>query len=129
VIKSIDWILCPTDSFEQTAVFFREVLGLSPVASGVPVADVQFARYAQFTAPDQTTLEVVEPTPTARPFFRGPVLCMTVADLAGARAELVAKGVEFVTPVITPGDGWGWTYLRAPGGQVFQLHGPWSAPA
>ncbi|HKE52905.1 MAG TPA: hypothetical protein VKE25_15480, partial [Actinomycetes bacterium] len=90
MITRIDWVLCPTDSFEQTMAFFREVLGLSPVASGVPVTDVHFARYAQFTAPDRTTLEVVEPTAAARPFFRGPVLCMTVADLAGALAELVA---------------------------------------
>jgi len=129
VIKSIDWILCPTDSFEQSVPFFRDVLGLTPVASGVPVTDLRFARYAQFTAPDRTMLEVVEPTAEARPLFGCPVLCLTVDDLARARAELVASGVEFVAPVITPGDGWGWTYLRAPGGQVFQVQGPWSAPS
>jgi hypothetical protein len=104
------------------------VLGLVPGVSGVPVTDAQFARYAQFTTPDRTTLEIVEPTPAARLRYRGPVVCLTVDDLAGARAELGRKGAEFVTPVITAGDGWGWTYLRAPGGQVFQLHGPWSAP-
>jgi catechol 2,3-dioxygenase-like lactoylglutathione lyase family enzyme len=128
MIKGIDWILCPTDSFDETTAFVRDVLGLTPEASGVPATDRQFTRYAQFTAPDRTTLEIVEPTPAARPRYRGPVVCLTVDDLAGARAELARKGAQFVTPVITAGDGWGWTYLRALDGQVFQIHGPWSAP-
>ena len=128
MIKGIDWILCPTGSFDETVAFVRDVLGLAPGASGVPVTDPQFARYAQFSVPDRTTIEIVEPTPAARPLYCGPVLCLTVDDLARARAELAGKGTRFVTPVITAGDGWGWTYLRAPGGQVFQLHGPCSAP-
>jgi hypothetical protein len=128
MIEGIDWILCPTDSFGETVAFVRDVLDLAPGASGVPVTDPQFVRYAQFTLPDRTTLEIVEPTAAARPHYLGPVVCLTVDDLAGARAELARKGAEFVTPVITAGDGWGWTYLRAPGGQVFQLQGPWSAP-
>lgn len=127
MIKGIDWILCPTDSFDETVAFVRDVLGLTPGASGVPVTDPHFARYAQFTVPDRITVEIVEPTAAARERFRGPVVCLTVDDLADARAELARKA-EFVTPVVTAGDGWGWTYLRAPGGQVFQLQGPWSAP-
>jgi catechol 2,3-dioxygenase-like lactoylglutathione lyase family enzyme len=67
MIKGIDWILCPTDSFDETTAFVRDVLGLTPGASGVPATDRQFTRYAQFTAPDRTTLEIVEPTPDARP--------------------------------------------------------------
>lgn len=128
MIKGIDWILCPTGSFEETVAFFRDVLGLKQLASGVPVTDPQFTRYAQFSTPDRITLEVVEPTAAARPLHRGPVLCLTVDDLAGTRVHLAGKGVEFVAPVISAGDGWGWTYLRAPGGQVLQLQGPWSAP-
>lgn len=127
MIKSIDWILWPTTSFEETVAYFRDVLGLAPTGTGVPVTDPQFARYAQLTAPDRTTLEVVEPTPAARSVYRSPVVCLTVADLAQARGELERKRVEFVTPVFTAGDGWGWIYLRAPHGPVFQLQGPWPA--
>lgn len=128
MIKSIDWVLCPTTSFDATVTYFRDVLGLAPDDAGVPVTDPHFLRYAQFTAPDRTTLEVVEPTARARLLFRGPVLCLTVDDLALARAGLERRRAEFVAPVLTAGDGWGWTYIRAPDGQVFQVQGPWSAP-
>jgi len=127
MIKGIDWILCPTANFDDTVVFFRDFLGLPLSASGVPTVDRQFARYAQFTAPDRTTLEIVEPTAAARDVFRAPVVSLTVADLAASRAQLAARRVEFVAPIFADGDGWGWTYLRAPDGQVYQIQGPYRA--
>ena len=127
MIKGIDWILCPTANFDDTVAFFRDVLGLPLSARGVPTVDHQFARYAQFTVPDRTTLEIVEPTAAARDVFQAPVVSLTVANLAASHADLAARRVEFVAPIFADGDGWGWTYLRAPDGQVYQIQGPYRA--
>ena len=37
------------------------------------------------------------------------------------------KRVEFVAPVFTT-EGWGWTYFRAPDGNVYQIQGPYREP-
>lgn len=98
-------------------------MGLSIAAEGVPVTDTQFLRYAQIQMPNGVVLEIVEPVADLRRLYHAPIASFSVDDVGEARAEMEAKGVEFVSPLFDAGQGWGWTYFRAPDGNVYQLQG------
>jgi hypothetical protein len=74
--------------------------------------------------PGDVGFEVVEPLEGVRHLYAGPVVAITVDEVAGARREMQSQGVEFLTPVYTSPQGWGWTYFRAPDGNVYQIQGP-----
>jgi hypothetical protein len=118
----VDWILICTDEFDQMVSFYRDVLRLPIAEQGTPVIDRQFTRYALVRMPD-VTLEIVE-SPNG---LKGPVVCLTVDDVAQARAEMRARRLEVITPVLSDGQGWGWTYVRSPDGTVYQIQGPYTA--
>src|SRR6266487_2511596 len=120
----VEWILVCTDRFDDTVSFYRDVLALTIAEQGTPVVDTQFTRYALVTMPNGVSLEIVE----SANGLKGPVVCLTVEDVARARAELEARRLELVTPVLTDGRGWGWTYVRSPDGTVYQIQGPYQAP-
>ena len=61
----------------------------------------------------------------ARGNYKAPVISITVDDLAATRRELEGRGVEFLTPIFDTRQGHGWTYLRAPDGNVYQIQGPY----
>lgn len=56
VTEGIRWILAPTARFQESLVFFRDVMGLPVVEEGVPVTDTQFSRYAQIKLPNGVVL-------------------------------------------------------------------------
>lgn len=123
ITAGVNWVITCTPNFEQTVSFFRDVLGLTVTAEGVPVTDSQFTRYAQITLPTGGVLEVVEPTDNVRQLYTAPIVSFTVDDVAQARQELEEWQVVFVAPIFRTGDGWGWTYFRAPDGHIYQLQG------
>ena len=124
VTEGIRWILAPTARFQESLVFFRDVMGLPVVEEGVPVTDTQFSRYAQIKLPNGVVLEIVEPKETVTQLYRAPVVSITVEDVVQARHELEQRQVKFVAPVFDTREGWGWTYFEAPDGMVYQLQGP-----
>ena len=123
VIQGLNWVLTCTSNFEQTVAFFQDVLGLAVTAQGIPVTDTQFTRYAQFTMANGNVLEIVEPAESVRQVYTAPIVSFTVDDVAQSRRELERRQVAFVAPIFRTQDGWGWTYFRAPDGQVYQLQG------
>ena len=125
VTKGIEWIVTCTPNFDATVAFFCDVLGLSVAEQGVPVTDTQFTRYAQIAMPNGVVLEVVEPGETVRQLYNAPIVSITVDDLAQARRELEGRKIEFLTPIFDPRKGFGWTYFRAPDGNVYQIQGPY----
>ena len=127
VTKGDQWILSCTPNFQETVIFFRDVLGLAVTDEGTPVTDTQFIRYAQFKLPNETVIEVVEPTEAARPLYNAPVVSIMVDDLAQARRELADRQIEFVAPIFETKEGWAWTYFRAPDGNVYQIQGPYQS--
>jgi len=127
VTKGIDWIITCTDNFEATVAFFRDVMNLSIIAEGVPVVDTQFTRYALIRMPNGVSLEIVEPTSTARQLYDAPIVSITVADLSQARLEMERQQVEFVTSIFDDQAGWGWYYFRAPDNNIYQIQGPYQA--
>lgn len=123
LVAGLEWAISCTTNFQETVAFFRDVMGLEMAAQGVATVDTQFTRYVQLTLPGGDTFEVVEPRENARDLYRAPIVTFTVDDLAGARRELEQKQVEFVAPIFIRDDGWGWTYFRAPDGNIYQLQG------
>jgi catechol 2,3-dioxygenase-like lactoylglutathione lyase family enzyme len=118
------WIMLCTTQFNATSGFFLDLLGLPVVEEGVPKVDSQFTRYAQFRLPNGTVLELVEPAEAYRHLYAGPMLSISVENLAQARKQLETQGIEFVAPVFRDGAGSAWTYFRAPDGHVHQLQEP-----
>ena len=55
--------------------------------------------------------------------YSAPIVSFTVDDVAQSRRELERRQVAFVAPIFRTKQGWGWTYFRAPDGQVYQLQG------
>lgn len=119
-------MITSTTNFEQTVGFFRDVLGLAITAEGIPVTDTQFARYAQITLPIGGVLEIVEPAAEVRQLYTAPIVSFTVDDVGQARRELEERQVVFVAPIFRTKDGWGWTYFRAPDGNIYQLQGAYA---
>jgi catechol 2,3-dioxygenase-like lactoylglutathione lyase family enzyme len=124
ITEGISWILAPTQRFQESLLFFREVMGLPVVEEGVPAIDTQFNRYAQIRMPNGVVLEIVEPKEAVAHLYDAPIVSITVDDVAQARQELEGRHVTFVAPVFDTGEGWGWTYFQSPDGTVYQLQGP-----
>jgi hypothetical protein len=127
VTEGIKWIVACTTNFDETVAFFCNVMGLAVTEEGVPVTDTQFMRYAQIPMPNGVMLEIVEPGETVRQLYRAPIVSITVDDVAQARRELEGRKIEFLTPIFDTKQGFGWTYFRAPDGNVYQIQGPYQA--
>ena len=93
-IRRLDFIGVPSRDAERARAFYRDVLGLRPDEHG---------QY-EFWAGD-TCLGIWEPERVGRPFVaqKGNPLALGVDDVAAARAELEAKGVEFDGAILDTG--------------------------
>jgi catechol 2,3-dioxygenase-like lactoylglutathione lyase family enzyme len=127
VTEGIRWIVTCTTNFDETVAFFCNVMGLAVTEEGVPVTDTQFTRYAQITMPNGVVLEILEPGETVRQLYKAPIVSITVDDVAQARRELEGRKIGFLTPIFDTMIGFGWTYFRAPDGNVYQIQGPYQA--
>jgi hypothetical protein len=123
VTEGINWVITCTTNFEQTVAFFRDVMRLAVTAEGVPVTDNQFTRFAQITLPTGGVLEIVEPAAEVQQLYTAPIASFTVDDVRQARHELEERQLVFVAPIFCTKDGWGWTYFRAPDGNIYPLQG------
>ncbi|MEE2060342.1 VOC family protein [Rhodococcus artemisiae] len=77
-----------------------------------------------FGFPDGSAFEVFKPTDSDHSFFEHPVPGIIVDNVFEARAELEAKGVEFIGDVHEGVEySWGtaWSHFRAPDGHVYVL--------
>jgi len=124
VITGINWVITCATQFEQTVAFFQNTMGLKISDSGVPTTDLQFTRYVQFTLPNGSVLEVVEPKEHVRELYTAPMISLTVDSLPQAQRELEEMHTEVVAPVVATNDGWAWIYVRAPDGNIYQIQGP-----
>jgi predicted enzyme related to lactoylglutathione lyase len=125
VTEGIKWIATCTTNFDKSVAFFSNVMGLAVTEEGIPVTDTQFTRYAQIAMPNGVVLEILEPTELVRQLYKAPIVSITVDDVALARRELEGRKIEFLTPIFDTKKGWGWTYFRAPDGNVYQIQGPY----
>lgn len=113
-VRGIRWLHAPTARYAESVAFARDVLGLTPVEENDEVA--------VFRTEDGDIVEVFGQRGIAKDhaFMRGPVAGFEVDDVASARAELEAKGIQFIGPLNRHGSG-AWTYFLAPDGHVYEL--------
>jgi hypothetical protein len=112
-IKGIVWLGTRTAHFDQMTDFCRTALGLSQTSneSGLAV----------FQLPDGDLFEVFDAQRFTDTFMTHPVAGFLVDDIAAARAEMEAKGIEFIGPIHGDSEDYKWTHFRAPDGFVYEL--------
>jgi hypothetical protein len=112
-VKGIVWLGTRTDRFAQMTEFCRDLLGL-PQRLLEP-------GFAVFEMPNGDLFEVFGPEQSETTFMEHPVAGFLVDDIQAARAEMEAKGIEFIGPIQGDADEYQWTHFRAPDGFVYEL--------
>ena len=110
-VELVDFISIPTRDAERSLAWYRDLLGL-PVSAATP---------GEVEAPN-VTLSFWEPEREHLPFVAiESGVALRVADVAAARAELEAKGVEFLAETWDSGVCL-FAAFRDPDGNVLILH-------
>lgn len=110
------WVGSRTSNFEQMREFVADKLGLTMTLDQKNAVVFSFA--------DGTAFEVFKPVDTDHSFFDHPVPGLIVDDVYEVRAELEARGVDFIGEVHKGvEDSWGtaWSHFRAPDGNIYAL--------
>jgi len=112
-IKGIVWLGTRTDRFEQMTGFCQDVMGLSQtfIEPG----------FAVFEMPNGDVFEVFGPQQSLNTFMTHPVAGFLVDDIVAARAEMEAKGIEFIGGIEGDSEDYKWSHFRAPDGFVYEL--------
>jgi catechol 2,3-dioxygenase-like lactoylglutathione lyase family enzyme len=86
-VERVDFVSFLTQDLARAKRFYTEVLGLETESEGEHDMELRCG---------QVTLDIFDPTSIGQPFAPSPAgLSLRVPDVAGARKELEAKGVEF----------------------------------
>jgi hypothetical protein len=93
--------------------FCRDVMGLEQT--------LLEPGFAVFDLPNGDRLEIFGPEEPANKFMTHPVAGFLVDDIVAARAEMEAKGIEFIGPIEGETDDYKWAHFRAPDGFVYEL--------
>ncbi len=113
-VEGLGWLGIRTERFEETARFFREVMGLEETRRERDVVGFAF--------PDGAEMEVWRPEDEFHSFFgTGPVVGLRVDDVEEARAAMEAAGVEFLGPVQRSEGAAAWSHFRGPDGNVYEI--------
>jgi catechol 2,3-dioxygenase-like lactoylglutathione lyase family enzyme len=114
-ITGVDFITVPTNDFEASRAFYRDVLGLPEGKQWGNMPAVEFQA-------GSLTIAVMDPTAFGQPFVAHSVpIAFQVDDVAVAREALEAKGVKFVTDMIDSGSCHQAIFLD-PAGNSLDLH-------
>lgn len=112
-VKGIVWLGTRTNRFEEMTAFCRDLLRL-PQKALEP-------GFAVFEMPNGDLFEVFGDQQPVNEFMTHPVAGFLVDDIEAARAELEARGIEFIGPIEGDTDDYKWTHFRAPDGFVYEL--------
>ena len=115
MIRGYSWAGTPTDDFVAATRFFSEVLGL-PVLQHDERKNISV-----FELPSGQLFEVFGPGNDYHELMKTPTIAFDVENVAQARAELEAKGVEFVTEIESTSEGHAWCYFRGPNGFLYEI--------
>jgi len=111
----LEWIGTRTEAYDETATFFRQILGL-------PIGTLR-QNFVRFDLPDGGSVEVFRPggEDDHSYFTTGPVIGFQVADFDIAREDLTGAGLELLGPTGgEPGD-YRWQHFRSPDGSVCEI--------
>ena len=94
-VERVDFVSFLTQDIARARRFYAETLGLEIESEAENDMELRAG---------QVTLDIFDPASIAQPFAPSPAgLALRVADVAAARAELEAKGVEFEGETIDTG--------------------------
>ena len=114
-ITGVDFVTVPTNDFEASREFYRDVLGLPEGKQWGTMPAIEFQA-------GPLTIAVMDPTAFGQPFVAHSVpIAFQVDDVAAAREALEAKGVKFVTDLIDSGSCHQAIFLD-PAGNSLDLH-------
>ena len=112
-IEGLAWLGIRTSKFDETVRFLKEVLGLR--------AAREDHDFAVLKMPNDDTVEVFGPSDENHTFFRtGLVAGFLVENVKKARAEMEARGIEFIGPIQGHGGG-SWSHFRGPDGNIYEI--------
>ena len=112
-VKGLVFLGTRTSEFDKMVGFARDVLGLSPRIEGPDFAVCEL--------PNGDKIEIFGPRDKDHDFMTCPVAGFLVEDVEQARAEMEAKGIEFIGPVQRWGEDISWSHFRAPDGHVYEI--------
>jgi len=112
-VEKVDFVSFLTQDIPRAKQFYSAVLGLEIESQGE--SDLEFSL-------GQVTLDVFDPSTVDQPFAPSPAgIAIRVPDVAAARAELEAKGVEFVGDIVHTSV-CDMTFFKDPDGNALILH-------
>jgi catechol 2,3-dioxygenase-like lactoylglutathione lyase family enzyme len=112
-VERVDFVSFLTEDIARAKRFYAETLGLEIETEGEN--DIEFGA-------GQVTLDIFNPASIGQPFAPSPAgLALRVHDVAAARAELEAKGVEFDGETVDTGV-CHQAFFRDPDGNALTLH-------
>ena len=112
-IKGVVWLGTRTPRFDEMRAFFAHITGLEP--------RIDEPGFVVFDLASGDRLEVFDAKPGAESHMNAPVAGFLVDDVPAARAELEARGIEFLGDISRADDGNCWSHFRAPDGHVYEL--------
>jgi catechol 2,3-dioxygenase-like lactoylglutathione lyase family enzyme len=112
-VERVDFVSFFTQDVQRAKRFYTELLGLEVETEGEHDMELRCG---------QVTLDIFDPSSAGQPFAPSPAgLSLRVPDVAAARAELEAKGVEFEGEIMDTGV-CHMTFFRDPDGNALMLH-------
>ena len=112
-VERVDFVSVLTQDISRAKHFYGEILGLPVESEGD--GDLEFTL-------GQVTLDVFDPSGIDQPFAPSPAgIAIRVPDVAAARAELEAKGIEFDGEIVHTSV-CDMTFFKDPDGNSLILH-------
>jgi catechol 2,3-dioxygenase-like lactoylglutathione lyase family enzyme len=114
IVERTDFVSVPVTDLERSTAWYRDTLGLEQTGEG---------QWPEFRLGENAFLYLLDPTNIGQE-FRGPhtsAIALRVADVAEAKRELEAKGVEFDGDVFDTGV-CHMAPFHDPDGNAFLLH-------
>jgi catechol 2,3-dioxygenase-like lactoylglutathione lyase family enzyme len=112
-VERVDFVSFLTQDIPRAKQFYSEVLGFEIESEGE--SDMEFRA-------GQVTLDIFDPTSVGQEFAPSPGgLALRVPDVAAARSELEAKGIEFDGETVDTGV-CHMAFFRDPDGNALMLH-------
>jgi len=114
IVERTDFVSVPVTDLERSTVFYRDTLGLPQVGHG---------NWPEYQLGENVSLYLVDPTNIGQAFTapHTSAIALRVADVAAARVELEAAGVEFDGDTFDTGVCHMATF-RDPDGNALMLH-------
>lgn len=120
IVERTDFVSVPVTDLERSTVWYRDTVGLEQTQGGA---------WPELRIGENAFLYLVDPANIGQE-FRGPhtaPIALRVPDVAEARAELAAKGVDFRGETFDSG-ACHMALFSDPDGNVFMLHRRYAPP-